>query len=141
VKQKIFSIIFVFFILNISFAESDYSNIKDNEIPPNLRQGIKATRQEIITALEMFSQGWRYNMPRPKSPQASWGNRDGRTTWFYGWWHNEKTNLYSDKTPQKSGDGIYLGDNQNNSNKWRNGGSPGRPDVYMYLLSKNGGPL
>ena len=29
-------------------------------------------------------------MPQPKSRQAAWGNGDGRTTWFYGFWDNEK---------------------------------------------------
>jgi hypothetical protein len=119
---------------------TDYSAIKDNEAPPFLRQGTKAARQEIITAIEMYNQGWRYMMPRPKSAQAAWGNSDGRTTWWYGWWYNEKTGLYSDSTPRKSENGLYLGDNQNNAHQWRNGGSRGRPDIYMYLLSENGGP-
>jgi hypothetical protein len=117
-----------------------YPEIKDNEIPPFLRQGIRATRQEIIIAIEIYNQGWRYTMPQPKSSQAAWGNSDGRTTWWYGWWYNEKMGLYSDSTPRKSENGLYLGDNQNNANRWRNGGSRGRPDIYMYLLSKSGGP-
>jgi hypothetical protein len=119
----------------------NHANIKDNEIPPYLRQGVKATRDEIITAIEMHNQGWRYTMPRPKSAQAAWGNRDGRTTWWYGWWHNEKTKLYSHTTPKKSANGLYLGDNQNNAGGWRNGGSRDWPDVYMFLLSNSGGPV
>ena len=107
--------------------EKDYSNIK-------------ATKQEIITAIEMYNQGWRYTMPRPKSNQAAWGNTDGRTTWWNGWWYNEKTNLYSKTTPQKTKNGLYLGDNQNNSHSWSNGGSPRTPDKYMFLLSSSGGP-
>jgi hypothetical protein len=118
----------------------NYTDIKDNEAPPYLRQGIKAAQEEIITAIEMYNQGWRYTMPRPRSAQAAWGNRDGRTTWWYGWWHNEKTNLYSQTTPKKSANGIYLGDNQNNAGSWRNGGSREWPDVYMFLLSTSGGP-
>lgn len=119
---------------------NDLPEIKDNQPPAYLRQGTKASRAEIITAIEMYNQGWRYTMPEPKSAQAAWGNRDGRTTWWYGYWHNEKTGLYSHATPQKSSSGIYLGDNQNNAGQWRNGGSRDSPDVFMYLLSKTGGP-
>jgi hypothetical protein len=120
--------------------KENYSNIRDNEPPAYLRQGIKASRAEIITAIEMYNQGWQYTMPRPKSAQAAWGHRDGRTTWYYGWWFNENTKLYSDVTPRKTVNGLYLGDNQNQAGSWRNGGSPPWPDVYMYLLSRNGGP-
>jgi hypothetical protein len=122
-------------------AAVDYSKIRAGEIPPYLRRGIKATPEEIGAAIEMYNQGWRYTMPHPKSAQAAWGNSDGRTTWWYGWWSNEKTGLYSHTTPRKSSSGLYLGDNQNNSGRWRNGGSRDWPDVYMFLLSKNGGPV
>jgi hypothetical protein len=108
--------------------------------PDYLRQGVDATETEIATATEMYEQGWRYTMPSPKSKQAAWGNGDGRTTWYVGWWKNEKTNEYSDITPKKDASGKYVGDNVNNSYAWRRGGSPRRPDVYMFLLSKSGGP-
>jgi hypothetical protein len=121
-------------------AAVDYSKIRAGEIPSYLRQGTKATPDEIVAAVEMYNQGWRYTMPRPKSAQAAWGNSDGRTTWWYGWWYNEKTKLYSQTTPRKSANGLYLGDNQNNSGGWRNGGSRDWPDVYMFLLSNSGGP-
>ncbi len=118
----------------------DYSAIQDNQIPNYLRQGIQANRNEIIQAIQMYEQGWRYTMPRPKSTQAAWGNSDGRTTWYSGWWNNKITNHYSRTTPEKSNSGLYLGDSQNDSNTWRRGGSPYRPDVYMWLLSPSGGP-
>jgi len=106
-----------------------------------LRKGISADEKEIQIACEIYAQGWRYTMPRPKSNQAAWGNRDKRTTWFYGWWYNEKTGEYSDATPQKTKSGLYKGDSRNNAHSWRNGGSPSYPDIYMYLLSSSGGPL
>ncbi len=105
-----------------------------------LRSGISATDQEILNACEMYEQGWTYTMPRPKSSKAAWGVTDGRTTWYNGWWYNSKTRLYSDSTPIKASSGLYLGDGQNSSNTWRNGGTPRRPDKYMFLLSKSGGP-
>ena len=105
-----------------------------------LRSGVQASASEVSTACVMYEQGWTYTMPRPKSAQARWGNSDGRTTWYNGWWHNSKSGLYSDSTPRKSSSGLYLGDNQNSARTWSRGGSPGRPDVYMYLLSKSGGP-
>ena len=80
-------------------------------------------------------------MPIPKSRQAAWENGDGRTTWYNGYWHNIKTNLYSNTTLQKKESGLYLGDNQNSSNTWRNGGSPKKPDIFMFLLSDSGGPM
>ena len=105
-----------------------------------LRKNIKATDQEILVACEMLAQGWKYTMPSPKSAKAAWGVSDGRTTWWYGYWYNAKTKAYSATTPKKTESGVYLGDNQNNVGSWRNGGSPARPDVYMFLLSEHGGP-
>ena len=111
------------------------------QFKPFLRQGIKASEREVEIACEMYSQGWKYTMPRPKSSQAAWGNGDGRTTWYNGYWYNSKSNLYSDTTPGKKESGLYLGDNQNSANTWRNGGSPKNPDVIMFLLSDSGGPV
>jgi len=95
-----------------------------------------ATDAEKRQAVEMYKQGWRYTMPQPKSRQAAWGNRDGRTTWWYGGWVNEKLNRYSKTTPTKRENGLYLGDAQNNIGMWRNGGTPRDIDVYMLLLSE-----
>ena len=125
---------------------SDYTEIQlspeaiESKNRSNLRSGISATDAEIIIACEMYEQGWAYTMPRPKSSKAAWGVTDGRTTWYNGWWYNSKTNQYSDTTPRKSSSGLYLGDNQNSANTWRNGGSPRRPDIFMFLLSRSGGP-
>jgi len=105
-----------------------------------LRQGVKASSSEVQAACEMLYEGWAYTMPRPKSSQAAWGNSDKRTTWWNGYWHNSKTNAYSSITPYKGDSGAYIGDGQNRSNNWRNGGSPGMPDIYMILLSDSGGP-
>ena len=105
-----------------------------------LRPNSNATEEEIITACEMLSQGWKYTMPIPKSEKASWGVSDGRTTWWNGYWYNGKIKEYSSITPKKNESGIYIGDKQNQANTWRNGGSPSRPNIYMYLLSISGGP-
>jgi hypothetical protein len=128
-KTKIISFLFFVIPCVLTSAYPDY-----------LRQGVNATEAEIAVATEMYEQGWRYTMPSPKSKQASWGNGDGRTTWYYGWWKNETTNQYSDTTPKKDSSGKYVGDNVNSAYSWRRGGAPRRPDVYMFLLSKSGGP-
>ncbi len=106
----------------------------------HLRSGIKATEKEIAIACEIYEQGWTYTMPRPKSKHASWGNTDVSTAWYNGFWYNSKTFKYSGIIPKKSSSGMYLGDNQNNSYTWRNGGTPRRPNVFMFLLSKRNGP-
>jgi hypothetical protein len=110
------------------------------DIPDFLRQGVDATPEQIAVAVEMYNQGWRYTMPRPKSAQAAWGNSNGQTTWYNGYWKNEKTGAYSSGTPRKNEAGEYVGDGRDQSGTWRRGGSPGRPDVYMFLLSRSGGP-
>ena len=99
-----------------------------------LRPGISASDKDILIACEMYEQGWTYTMPVPKSSKAAWGVTDGRTTWYSGWWYNSKTDKYSDTTPRKSSNGLYLGDGQNSANTWSRGGSPSRPDIYMFLL-------
>lgn len=117
----------------------DFASVKDNQIPDFLRQGISADRATIITAIEMHLQGWRYTMPRPKSAQAAWGNSDGRTTWWAGWWHNSATGSYSSTTPKKGSNGQYYGDAQDRHGGWTNGGSPRSPNKLEWLLSESGG--
>jgi hypothetical protein len=117
----------------------DFSILEDNKIPNFLRQGINVDNKTLKTAVEMYLLGWRYTMPTPKSPQASWGNRDGRTTWWKGYWHNDKTQDYSRKTPEKQANGYYYGDKQIEEGECRNGGSPNNPSKLEWLLSSSGG--
>jgi hypothetical protein len=110
---------------------------QQNVIPPCLRGGIKADQETIKIALAMQEQGWEYIMPEPKSPQAAWGNTDGRTTWYVGYWRNSKTGETSSSTP-KLQDGKYVGDGSGGPG-WRRGGSPPPPTKLQWLLSKSGG--
>lgn len=117
----------------------DFNKLRDNEIPSFLRQGIAVNRATLRTAVEMYLQGWRYRMPVPKSAQARWGNTDGRTTWWYGYWYNEKNGKYSSITPTKQENGYYTGNGQNEKGYWRRGGSPSYPTKLEWLLSNYGG--
>ncbi len=103
----------------------------------SLRSGINANQKTIKKALRMQVQGWEYSMPRPKSAQAAWGNSDGRTTWWPGYWHNSKTGEYSRTIPRLEGN-VFKGDGQERPG-WRRGGSPRRPNKLEWLLSKRGG--
>jgi hypothetical protein len=116
----------------------DFSTIENNKIPDFLRSGISAQKYLLTKATEIYLQGWRYTMPSPKSSKAYWGNGDGRTTWYNGYWKNTKTKKYSGITPKKHSDGYYYGDKQNNSG-WRKGGSPSYPQKIEWLLSSRGG--
>ncbi len=118
----------------------DLSSIKDNAIPQYLRQGIQADKDTIILAIKLYQHGWRYDMPKPKSAQAAWGNSDGRTTWWYGYWYNvNNANLSSQTQPIEKLNGLFYGDNQDRRNYWRNGGSPPFPTKIEWLLSTDGG--
>ena len=117
----------------------DFTALKDNAVPDFLRDGILVRRGTLVTAVEMYLQGWRYTMPVPKSSQARWGNTDGRTTWYKGYWYNKETGRYSKATPEKASNGRYYGDRQNESNQWGNGGSPPYPSKLQWLLSTYGG--
>ncbi len=117
----------------------DFSTLEDNQIPDFLRGGISVDKQTLKKAVELYLQGWRYTMPRPKSTQARWGNSDGRTTWWKGYWYNEKTNKYSRTTPVEKENGNYYGDSQNQRGSWSNGGSPSYPTKIDWLLSSSGG--
>ncbi len=116
----------------------DFSSIKDNTIPDFLRSGIQVNKETLTIAVEMYLQGWRYTMPRPKSNQAHWGNSDGRTTWWNGYWYNNSTKKYSTTKPTKGFNGLYFGNDQNNQG-WRRGGSPRYPSKIEWLLSSSGG--
>lgn len=102
----------------------------------SLREGITASAAEQDLAKQIKAAGWEYTMPRPKSAQAAWGNTDGRTTWWNGYWHNRRTGQYSSRQPVES-DG-FAGDGVNNSG-WRRGGSPGAPSRIEWLCSTSGG--
>jgi hypothetical protein len=115
------------------------SSVKGNKMPSYLRQGITVDKATLNTAIKMYQQGWRYTMPIPKSPQAAWGNYDGRTTWWYGYWENIKTGQMSKTTPLLNEQGKYIGDWQNMSGYYRNGGSPSQPTKIEWLLSESGG--
>jgi hypothetical protein len=126
--QRVFlSVIFMLFTFHV-FAQ---------EVPSELRGGIQADNATIQKALEIKKQGWTYIMPKPKSPQAAWGNRDGRTTWWVGYWINEKTSETSSTEPVLT-NSKYIGDSRG-SLGWRRGGTPPPPTKIEWLLSKEGG--
>lgn len=111
-----------------------------NAIPAQLRQvKIVCDKATIQTAVELHSSGWTYIMPTPKSPQAMWGNRDGRTTWFVGYWKNSKNGSTSSSQPKKNEKGELTGDGAGTPG-WRRGGSPPNPTKIEWLCSKSGGP-
>lgn len=125
-------------ILLLSFLSAIFiPALFSQEIPPELRGGIQADNATIQKALEMKRQGWTYIMPEPKSAKAAWGNKDGRTTWWVGYWTNDKTTETSSDEPVLK-NGKYVGDGQG-VRVWRRGGSPAPPTKIEWLLSKSGG--
>jgi hypothetical protein len=111
-------------------------------IPAELRGGIETSQPTIDKALVMQKQGWEYVMPVPESPQAMWGNPDGRTMWWNGYWVNRVSSQYSSmfsSTEPVLKEGRYIGDGLDVSGL-RHGGSPRRrPTDIEWLLSKSGG--
>ena len=101
-----------------------------------LRPGRDANEEDLATARELVTRGWTYVMPRPKSSRAAWGNSDGRTTWWTGYWMNTSSGRASGEQPSAAdgyrGDGIKPG--------WRRGGSPANPTDVQWLCSESGGP-
>ena len=104
--------------------------------PATLRPGrtVSAADQEMAT--ELATRGWTYVMPRPKSAKAAWGNPDGRTTWWVGYWRNERTRQTSIRQP--AAEDEYTGDGE--APGWRRGGTPSRPTNVEWLCSESGGP-
>lgn len=98
------------------------------------------TNTKILNkAKEMKRQGWEYIMPKPKSSGADWTVKDGRTTWYNGYWINRTKKDKSYEEP-KLKDGIYVGDNQT-VEVWTTirRGRPKNPTEIEWLLSKSGG--
>src|ERR1051325_8461985 len=105
-----------------------------NSIPSELRSGsFSCDKATIQTALDIKHAGWTYLMPEPKSPQAAWGNPDGRTTWWIGYWVNDKDHSTSLEQPKKD-KGRLVGDGKG-GRAWRRGGSPLRPSKVEWLCS------
>lgn len=110
----------------------------ETSIPRPLRGGIDCDQATIALALDLNHHGWVYLMPQPKSPQAAWGNRDGRTTWWIGYWVNEQTKATSLAQPQRDTNGQYVGDGLGGP-RWRRGGTPPPPSKIEWLCSRSGG--
>ena len=122
-------------IISVSLATAETTN----SIPPELRKGdFSCDKATIQTALELKHAGWTYIMPEPKSPQAKWGNHDGRTTWWVGYWVNKQNNSTSSTQPKKDANGQLAGDGKG-SRSWRRGGSPPTPTKIEWLCSDFGG--
>ena len=110
-----------------------------NNAPPELRSAtFSCDKATLQTALDLKHAGWTYHMPEPKSPQAAWGNPDGRTTWWIGYWTNRKNSSTSEAQPTRDDSGKFVGDG-NGSRRWRRGGSPGLPKKIEWLCSEDGG--
>ena len=114
-----------------------YSQENTTELYEHLRAGIDVDERTLLIANELYEDGWKYIMPKPKSSQASWYNSDGRTTWWYGYWENGRK--YSKSMPTKDPNGNYIGDGINMSGVWRRGGAPSKPSQIEWLLSNSGG--
>lgn len=83
----------------ISCSRADAST---NAIPVELRLGsFSCSGSAVQTAIDLKHAGWTYIMPEPKSRQAAWGNPDGRTTWWVGYWVNGRTGASSFAEPKK----------------------------------------
>ena len=95
-------------------------------------------KETIEKAVKLKRAGWTYIMPQPKSAQARWGNGDGRTTWWVGYWVNEGTNATSSVQPERTPDGQWIGDGKG-IRFWRRGGSPLAPTKIEWLCSTSGG--
>jgi len=138
-KTKPALILVALFALIVAILSSSFAaGPEPVPIPPQLRQGVGCDTVTVATALELVNQGWGYTMPRPKSAQAAWGNTDGRTTWYVGYWSNTKTRGTSSITPAKGNDGQYVGDGKGMA-FWRRGGSPRPPTKLEWLCPKSGG--
>jgi hypothetical protein len=110
-----------------------------NSIPKELRAAkVTCDKATIDVALELKRAGWTYIMPEPKSPQAAWGNRDGRTTWWLGYWVNKNSDSTSATQPARDANGKLSGDGKG-SRSWRRGGSPPPPTKVEWLCSDFGG--
>jgi len=126
-------------VLILSLLLPALASAQTNSIPPELRAGnFSCDKATIQTAVELKHAGWTYIMPEPKSPQAAWGNHDGRTTWWVGYWVNDKDRSTSSGQPKKDENGKLVGDRKG-FKAWRRGGSPPRPTKIEWLCSKTGG--
>jgi hypothetical protein len=136
------SILLAVLAIAFSFASNSRNYAQEAAATPSsteLRKGSfycdATTRQ---TALELVHAGWRYVMPKPKSPKAAWGVTDGRTTWWNGYWQNETKHEFSSIQPVKGEDGSFKG-NGLGGPSWRRGGSPSAPSKIEWLCSISGG--
>ena len=110
-----------------------------NSFPPELRQGnFQCEKATIQIAVELKHAGWTYIMPEPKSPQAAWGHKDGRTTWWIGYWVNGRDDSTSLTQPRRNTEGKLVGDG-GGGHLWRRGGSPPPPSKIEWLCSTHGG--
>lgn len=89
-------------------------------------------------AIELKRAGWIYVMPQPKDARARWGNSDDRSTWWVGYWTNERDHTTSATQPERGAGGQWVGDGKG-IRHWRRGGSPLAPSKIEWLCSSSGG--
>src|SRR5262249_47889018 len=95
-------------------------------------------QETIEKAVELKRAGWTYIMPQPRDAQARWGNGDSRTTWWVGYWTNERNHTTSASQPQRGAGGQWVGDGKG-VRYWRRGGSPLAPTKIEWFCSTSGG--
>ena len=96
-------------VLILSLLLPALASAQTNSIPPELRAGnFSCDKATIQTAVELKHAGWTYIMLEPKSPQAAWGNHDGRTTWWVGYWVNDNDRSTSSGQPKKDENGKLV---------------------------------
>ena len=87
--KKFNILLFAITLICSSFLRNIFIHKNTTELYEHLRAGIDVDERTLLIANELYEDGWKYIVPKPK-PQASWYNSDGRTTWWYGYWETEK---------------------------------------------------
>ena len=109
-------------------SESASTASADVPKPLGFEAGAPEAERRLADALKQA--GWAYEFPQPKSKTAKWGNFNGATTWWPGYWVNAKSGATSASQPAASdsfkGDGLP-------KPAWRKGGSPKEPSWVEWL--------
>jgi len=97
-----------------------------------------ASDADRAAARALREAGWAYLLPYPKSRTAAWPRRGGNSTWWPGYWKNEKTGATSRAAPSEKDRMRGDGKAAPLRNEFTETGAPGRVSWVEWLCSKEG---
>lgn len=117
---------------------SDARSPTIEEVERHAKPDGEPSRADRTLAAALREAGWRYQLPYPKSKTAQWSNRGGNSTWWPGYWTNEKSGATSRAAPSEKNRMQGDGKAAPAKDDYTKTGAPGPVSWVEWLCSAEG---